>query len=434
MLCFCEMAKEIHVTIESMAFKGYGVARVNGKVVFLPYTVKGEEAWVEIIDEKRDYMIGRVKEIVSSSPWRVTPPCPYFGRCGGCQWQHINHAIQGELKREILEETLKRLAGLHEIPPITLFPSPQPYGYRVRVQLKGQQGRIGYYQEKSHRMIQIDRCPIAHPLINQIIPLLYETPSIFSHMEEIEINVSPEEGRGILFLHPLTSPPRGERVLSDFLQKHTILKGIAVARKGKTNHFGQPELDFTVSFDRNGQTKNLKLRTSPESFFQIHVDQNLRLIRTVIEFGDVKEGENVLDLYAGIGNFTLPLASVARDVTGIEENRTAVKDANHNALANGLERCRFIHGKVEDVLKSSQIEKPDLILLDPPRTGCKSVINPIVDLKPKRIVYVSCEPTTFSRDLRLFSDRGYTLQRLALLDLFPQSYHMEVVALLLSGC
>ena len=128
------------------------------------------------------------------------------------------------------------------------------------------------------------------------------------------------------------------------------------------------------------------------------------------------------------------LALVARDVTGIEENRTAVKDAKHNALVNGLERCRFIHGKVEDVLKSSQIEKPDLILLDLPRTGCKSVINPIVDLKPKRIVYVSCEPTTFSRDLRLFSDRGYRLERLTLVDLFPQTYHMEVVALLRSGC
>jgi len=428
------MERDVHTTIESMAFKGYGVARVNGKVVFVPYALKGEEARVEIVDEKKDYCFGRLNQIISPSPSRVTPPCPYFGHCGGCQWQHIDHATQVGFKKEILEETMKRLGRLHTIPPIALIPSPYAYGYRVRVQLKGQQGRIGYYQERSHRIIPIDHCPIAHPLINQIIPWLHGSLPFFSHMEEIEINVSPEEGRGILILHPVSSPPEMERGITDFLQNHPLLKGIAVAQKGKPSLFGRPDLDVTVSFQKNGQTENVKLRSSPESFFQIHLEQNQRLIQTVIELGAVKQGEKVLDLYAGIGNFTLPLASYTQDVTGVEENRTAVKDARNNALANGIEGCRFIHGKVEDVLKSAHMGKPDVILLDPPRTGCKSVIQQIADLKSERIVYVSCEPTTFSRDLRLFSDRGYRLERLTLVDLFPQTYHMEVVGLLLSGC
>ena len=150
----------------------------------------------------------------------------------------------------------------------------------------------------------------------------------------------------------------------------------------------------------------------------------------MIEFGEVKGDERVLDLYSGIGNLSLPLAFDALEVIGIEENRTAVKDAEANALLNGIERCRFIQGKVEEVLKGLKIERPDLIVLDPPRTGCKTAIHEIAALKPDRIVYVSCEPTTFSRDLRLFMERGYALSKLALVDLFPQSYHMEIVALL----
>lgn len=429
------MAREIHVTIESMAFKGYGVTRINGKVVFIPYALKGEEALVEIVEEKKDYSIARLNRIISPSQWRVSPPCPYFGRCGGCQWQHIEYDHQGEVKKEILVETLKRLGGLREIPPVHLVPSPQAYGYRVRAQLKVQDGRVGYYQEKSHRIVQIDHCPIAHPLVNQIIPMICqgEMFPLLSHIGEFEINVSPEDGQGVFILHPFSSLRGMERIFRGFLQRHKILKGIAVKRKEDLSLFGQTDLHFTLSFNWNGQITSLRLRTSPGCFFQINLSQNQQLIQTVIQFGDVKPGERVLDLYAGVGNFTLPLALNADEVVGIEENATAVEDAHRNALENGIERCRFIHGRVEDVLRRSPIERFDLVVLDPPRTGCKRVVPQIVDVGPKRIVYVSCDPATFSRDLRLLVERGYTLQRLALVDLFPQTYHMEVVGLLLAG-
>jgi 23S rRNA (uracil1939-C5)-methyltransferase len=428
------MERDILVTIKSMAFQGNGVARVNGKVVFVPQAVKGETARIEIVNEKKDYCIGTLNQIPVPSPFRVTPPCPYFSLCGGCQWQHIDHEAQAGFKKEILEETLKRLGGLQEVPPVTVFPSPLAYGYRVRVQLKGQQGRMGYYEKRSHRIIPIDRCLIAHPLINQIIPWFQDSLPLFSHIKEIEVNVSPEEGRGILILHPFPPAPGMEREITDFLHHHSLLKGVAVARKGKLDLFGEADLTFTVSFQKNGRTKNLKLRTSPQSFFQIHPEQNQKLIQTVIELGALKQGERLLDLYAGIGNLTLPMASITREVTGIEEDRIAVMDARNNARANGIEGCRFIRGKVEDVLKNTPLEKPDVILLDPPRSGCKEVVAHIVALEPKRIIYVSCDPATFSRDLRLFAKSGYTLRRLTLIDLFPQTYHMEVVGLLLAAC
>jgi 23S rRNA (uracil1939-C5)-methyltransferase len=194
--------------------------------------------------------------------------------------------------------------------------------------------------------------------------------------------------------------------------------------------FGDPSLNFTISLNRWGEKSVLRLRSSPESFFQVNLEQNQTLVRTVLEFSEVNEDERVLDLYAGMGNFTLPLAIASKEVWGIEENPAAVEDARFNTERNGIKNCNFIQGRVEDILKHWKRERPDLIILDPPRMGCKAVLDQVVRLKPDKIVYISCEPTTFARDLRLFSERGFHLQRLNLVDMFPQTYHMEVVGLL----
>jgi 23S rRNA (uracil-5-)-methyltransferase RumA len=247
-------------------------------------------------------------------------------------------------------------------------------------------------------------------------------------MEEIEINVSPEEGKGVFILHPLSIHQGTKHFLKEFLQTHPVLKGIAVVRKKGLTLFGNPDLNFTISLNHWGEKSVLKLRTSPESFSQVNLQQNQTLIRTVLEFSEVNE--RVLDLYAGAGNLTLPLAIASKEVWGIEENRLAVEDARFNAERNGIKNCNFIAGRVEDILRNWRREKPDLVILDPPRMGCKTVLDQIVRLKPKKIVYVSCEPTTFARDLHLFSKKGFHLQRLHLVDMFPQTYHMELVGLL----
>jgi len=413
-----------------MAFKGHGVARVNGKVFFIPYSVIGDKAWIKMVEKKKNYSIGKLSQLIDPSPWRINPPCPFFGQCGGCQWLHINDSIQINLKEEILKEILKRIGGLKEIPPITVTPSLQTYGYRARIQLKVKGERMGYFQERSHRVVDIDHCPIAHPLVNQIISSLRKAPSSFFRMEEIEINVSPEQGKGVLILHPLSLHSGMKHFIKEFLQTHPILKGIAVTGKKGLTLFGEPYLTFTISSNQRGEKSVLRLRTSPESFFQVNLEQNQALIRTVLEFSDVNEGERILDLYAGVGNFTLPLAIASKEVWGVEESRAAVEDARSNAERNGIKNCNFMHGGVEDILKHWDGGRPDLIILDPPRTGCKTVLDQVVRLEPKKIVYVSCEPTTFARDLRLFSERGFHLQRLSLVDMFPQTYHMEVVGLL----
>jgi 23S rRNA (uracil1939-C5)-methyltransferase len=422
--------RKLRVLIESVAYKGYGVARFDGKVVFVPYTLTGDEAWIEIMEEKKRYSTARLVQVLKPSPGRVTPPCPYFGTCGGCQWQHIDYSIQVEQKKEILGETLKRLGGMKEIPSISVVPSPKPYDYRIRVQLKVKGKAMGYYQERSHRIVDIERCHISHPLVNQIIQNLRDQLDALSRMKEVEINVSPQEGRSVLLFQPHSYDQGAEPFTKELLRSQPMLKGIAITQKDGHHLIGDPILNFTLSLSHEREKRELNLRISLGSFSQVNPEQNQRLVQTVLHFSEVDQEDRVFDLYAGVGNLTLWLAMEGREVLGIEENRMAFQDAQFNAERNGIKNCHFIHGKVEDVFLDGKREPPDLIVLDPPRTGCKTILDQIVRLKPKKIIYVSCEPTTFARDLRLFSERGYSLQRLSLIDMFPQTYHMEVVGLL----
>jgi 23S rRNA (uracil1939-C5)-methyltransferase len=417
------------VLIEAVAFRGYGVGRINGKVVFVPYAVTGDRAWVEITEEKKKYSMGRSIQMVDPSPWRVYPPCPYFGTCGGCQWQHIDYRFHGELKKTILRETLERIGKRRELPSMDVTLSPKSYGYRVRVQLKVRGQTLGYYRERSHEIVDIDHCPISDPLVNRMIQQLRGELDAFPQMEAIEVNVSPDEEKAVLILHPLAWNRDSEDFARKFLQKHPILKGIAIVAQNRLKQLGDLSLNFTVSLHRSGEKRRLGLRASALSFFQVNPGQNRRLIETVLKFSEMTKNEILLDLYAGIGNFTLPLAPEASKGIGVEENKTAIEDARYNAEKNGIRNCDFVQGKAEEVLKNLS-ETPDHIILDPPRTGCKTILDQVVGLKPKRIIYVSCEPTTFSRDIRLFAENGYFLQKLALIDMFPQTYHMEVVGLL----
>jgi 23S rRNA (uracil1939-C5)-methyltransferase len=426
------MRKSVEVFVESMAFKGYGVARVEGKVLFIPFSAPSDKVMVEIVDEKKDYSIGEITHLITPSPWRADPQCPYFYRCGGCQWQHIDAIKQAELKGEILKDVLKRLGKLNQIPPIALSPFSHPYGYRVRVQLKIEGKTLGFFRERSHRIVDIDHCPISHPLINRIIPSLRKEMPSLTKAEAVEINISPEEEKAVLIFHSRLSQPELRHFAEKLLKNRPDIKGIALEERGSFISIGDPYLVFTVPTNRNGKRKDLSIRTSPGSFFQVNPEQNQRLIETVLKFAAVKEGETGLDLYAGIGNLTLPLSLGVKEITGIEENKKTVEDARFNAGGNNIKNCLFLQGRAEEALEQWNKKNPDFIVLDPPRAGCRDVLDQLIRLRPERIVYVSCDPATFSRDLRLFSEKGYGLTEIALIDMFPQTYHMETVGLLKS--
>ncbi|MGQ9508412.1 MAG: 23S rRNA (uracil(1939)-C(5))-methyltransferase RlmD [Thermodesulfobacteriota bacterium] len=419
----------MRVRIESVAYKGYGVGRFQGKVLFVPYTVTGDDVLVSLIEERKNYSIAKLEKVFFYSPWRRTPPCPYFGRCGGCQWQHIDPSIQGELKREILKELLKRVGGLKEIPSLSIIPSPFPYGYRVRIQLKLNGKRMGFFEERSNRLIEIEECLIAHPLINTILKEVKKGSFPLSELRKIEINVSPDEEKGILILHPNPSKSIKYLPIQELLRSSSILKGIVLVSKRERKSFGDPILHLIMKVFSRGIEKVFHLRASPESFYQVNLTQNLKLIETVLEFAQLGGEERVLDLYSGIGNLTLPLATESKQVIGIEGNRKAIEDSLFNAKKNQIENCHFLQGKVEERIKEVH-GGVDLIVLDPPRRGARAILDEIDRLHPKRILYISCEPPTFVRDIRILSQKGYSLREVRLVDMFPQSYHMEVVGLL----
>ncbi|MGB9627776.1 MAG: 23S rRNA (uracil(1939)-C(5))-methyltransferase RlmD [Thermodesulfobacteriota bacterium] len=423
--------RKFEVHIESMAFKGYGVARLHGKVVFIPYTVTGDRGWIEMTEEKKHYSMGRLIQILAPSSWRVNPRCPWFGICGGCHWQHIDYLIQCNFKREILEDLLKRGGRLKEIPSLSVVPSPHPYGYRVRIQLKARGKRLGYFQEKSHRVVDIQTCSIAHPLINQMLSMVRKRLLPFIQTGGVEINVSPDENKGILFFPSLVFDQQMERLLEEILKNHPMVKGIVIGQKERLNLLGDPTLTFTIPLNLEKEEKTLCLQVSPGSFSQVNLMQNQRLIQTLLQWAEMDKVERALDLYCGIGNLTLPLAARgAKQVWGIEENQKAILDARFNAERNGIKNCEFIQGRVEEVLKDWKKGNPDVVVLDPPRRGCIDILEQMIRLKPRKIIYVSCEPTTFARDLRRLSESGYSLQGLKLIDMFPQTYHMELIGLL----
>jgi 23S rRNA (uracil1939-C5)-methyltransferase len=428
------MGEIVELTIASMAYKGYGVARDGGRVVFIPFTLPGERVRVEITEVKKDYAFGSCRGLIEPSASRISPPCPYFGVCGGCQWQHIDAPLQAELKRGILVETLGRLGRLTALPPVSVIPAPSPYGYRIRVRLKVENGRIGYHRERSNTHVEIDRCLIAHPLINQILAGLREADLLSGFSGEAAITVSPGEGKAVLLLHSSVMELRDPSPARSLLRQLPDLKGIVIASEGRPVTFGDPLLHFTLGPDGAGDEAPLRFRVSPESFIQVNPEQNRALVRTVLDFSAVREGEKVFDLYAGIGNFSLPLAARGGEILGIEENGGAVREARWNAEVNGLGRCRFVRGKVEHVLQKEGADAAGLVILDPPRAGSREALETIARLRPARMVYVSCDPATLARDLRFFTERACRIERLALLDLFPQTYHMETVALLRGPC
>lgn len=426
------MGKEVIAKIESMAFKGYGITHINGKVLFVPLSVTKDEGLIEIVEEKKTFSIGILKELINPSPLRASPPCNLFGKCGGCQWQHIDYSIQPEMKKEILIDCLRRLGSFQVVPLVSIIKSSNPYGYRTRIQLKIKGNKIGFFEMKSHNIVEIDRCLICHPLINQILNIIKKNLMIFLGANEIEINISPFELKGILIIkNPNLNSTLNERIIK-FLKDNPIFKGLVIEKKDGSILFDDPYLHYKLLFPKNFNKKEIYFRISPGSFYQINLTENQKLVEAVIEFSDLDDRQKVIDLYCGIGNFTLPLSNLAKEVIGIEINKISFEDACFNAKNNGLTNCKFINDDVGNVLKTDFLRGANLLILDPPRTGCKRIINEIIRIRPKKIIYVSCEPTTLSRDLKSFTEKGYKLERLSLIDMFPQTYHMEVVALLKS--
>jgi len=418
------------VKIDSLSFGGCGVGRVSGKVVFVPYSAPGDEIRTKIIKEEKGFMEGSIVELISPSPIRKEPPCPYHSICGGCHWLHIPYSEQVKAKEEIFKDTLKRIGKVDPSIVEPIQPSPMELNYRSRVQLKVWENKIGFYKRESHELVDISECPLAHPLINRILKGLREIwPPIPYPIARVDINVSPSDEKGIVSIY------LKDRSTFDFARFFKMLNQAIPEVTGLIIHYNRDEkvCGSPYLFSKEG---GFRFRASEGSFSQVNYHQNLNMKDYILSLVDLRGSEGVLELYSGGGNFTIPLARQAGNIVGIEVSEASISDAIENTRLNDIKNAVFIKATAEKGMEkvlSSGLgvgggKTIDLVLVDPPRDGCsKKVIEGIVSLKPGKVIYVSCNPSTLARDLSRFRELGYKTWSSRPFDMFPQTYHIESV-------
>lgn len=378
-------------TIEDIATMGEGLARKDGEPVFVPYTIPGEVVEAEINRGGRRYAEADLVAVLKASPHRVEPPCPYYGECTGCQWQHIDYAHQLELKRRIVVDHLRRIGGFEKPPVAPTAGCADPWHYRNHARFTVRDGRLGFMNKTSRRFVAIDRCLIMDEGVNAILTSLQGKGAETSQLS-IRYGV---DTKSFLVQPALKSPE------------------IGVAS-------GQQHYDEELLGRR--------FQVSSPSFFQVNTHQAARLVEIVWARLNLSGTETIVDAYAGVGTFAALLASHARRIIAIEESSAAVKDARVNVA--GLANVEIVLGKTEEVLAGLS-PTPDAVILDPSRTGCHpDALRALIENRPPRLVYVSCDPGSLARDLRVLCEDTYELLEAQPVDMFPHTHHIEVVATL----
>lgn len=462
----------VTITIEDIGNDGEGIGKYEGYTLFVKGALPGDVAKVKVLKAKKTYGYAKVEELVSSSPDRVTPNCPVAGRCGGCQLQHLSYERQLSFKADKVKNCLLRIGGIVEerLQAITepIIGMEEPYYYRNKAQYPvgvNKEGKpvMGFYAGHSHNIIDCTDCAIQEPVNAFILPV------IKSFMEEKNISAYNEEtGKGLL-RHVLTRVgfktkevmvcliingrkfPGAEELATrigtvvagfkntsaDTAETYTLKSFCLNVNTDKTNVIlGREILPVYGDTYITDYIGNVKYRISPLSFYQVNPKQTVKLYEKALEYANLSGNEVVWDLYCGIGTISLFLAQKAKQVYGVEIIPQAIEDAKVNSKLNNLNNAEFFVGAAEDVMPEKYKEskgtmKADVICVDPPRKGCEeSLLDTVVAMEPKRIVYVSCDPATLARDVKYLEEKNYILEKVCPVDQFGHTGHAETVCLL----
>ena len=391
-------ADSCEVTIERVLPGGRGIAHAEGLTVMVALAAPGDRLRVRFERVKGSVAFASIVEILEPSPQRVEPPCPYFGRCGGCDFQQLNYRAQLEAKVEIIRDCLRRLAGIESVPDFEISPAPNEWHYRARAQWQYDSvaKRLGYFEANSHRVCDVVECAVL-------------TPELQSQLERLRREMSDDE---------LPEDARYFRVIAGD-EEVSVAAGVRSPMISE-GHDGDWNRDITRTL--NGAT----YRLNAESFFQTNIDLVPQLIDAAL--GDA-QGDTAIELYSGVGLFTVPLARRFERVIAIEDDADATEFARENLLNAGLQNTEVVNADVRELDENADaLQAVDFLLLDPPRTGAESrVISGIIKVQPRRVSYVSCDPATLARDLKKLIAGGYAIQSIRAFDMFPQTHHVETV-------
>jgi len=437
----------VQFTIEKLIYGGDGLARIpatgderRGKTVFVPYVLPGEVVEATVVEERKGYTRASLVEVLTPSTARVKPPCPHFGVCGGCHYQHSDYTAQLEDKRQILQETILRGSKL-ALPFIEVH-SGEPYGFRNRTRMKivvEPEYALGYYRHGSHDLEPVRNCPISSPLINKAIAMMWEMgaeAAVYPSLREVQFFTNHEDTQMLveLFIHHATTPVLLQNFAKAIRERMPEIVGVAVFASGATDgdledgnieasrrlsRAGVPYIEGSPSLIYN--VGKFGYRVSAGSFFQTNRFMASKLVELVTRN---RSGRAALDLFAGVGLFTLPMSRNFERITSIEIAQNSFDDLAANAA---VPHIQAVHSTTEDYLNAAK-GRWDFAIVDPPRAGLgERVTKALTKLSIPRIAYVSCDPATLSRDLVTLLEAGYKVEEAHLVDLFPQTYHMETV-------
>lgn len=454
--------ERFELVTQKMVYGGAALGHHAGHPVLVPYALPGERVRAETTRVAKGMIHARLLQVLEPSPERVAPPCPCFGRCGGCHYQQLDAARQLEVKRDILRETLRRVGHIDWQEEIVAH-AAEPWGYRNQVRLKVGRGdaasagttsdagtHIGFFAADSHALVPIDHCPISSARLNAVIQELASAQWLakLCGWSEVELRADDADDHVSLTFHGATAPgssdPAIERLALECLNDLPGVAGVAFdtttgppapkshRTRGRDQFlraqqhvsamrvFGNATLTYRVGeFD---------YRLSPGAFFQASRRLLPQFVSTVT--ADLAAGSPglAIDLYAGVGLFTLPLTRLFREVVGVEASREAAADLAANLRAHGGANARAVHSTAADFLRRYAQAAPDLVVLDPPRAGAEGeTLRRLAAIRPAQLRYVSCHPPTLARDLAALIQRGYAIERVELFDLFPQTFHIESV-------
>ncbi len=443
-----ELAKnqEHTVTIEGYGGGGMGVARIDGRVVFVHGALRGEKCRVLILKTLRSVAFAKVLEVVEPSCARVAPDCPYFPRCGGCTYRHMSYEEELRLKRQRVQDNLARIGG-SAVAVEEILGAADTLRYRNKAQYPvSKDGKVGFYRARTHEVIECEQCLLVKAEADAAAEALRE------YMRRCRVAGYDEKtGRGLVRHLYVRSNAAGESLVCVLVNGNRLpqeealvallrdacpkCRGIVLGTNTKKGNvilgdryrtlWGEDRLEDTLCGKR--------FRLSVPSFYQVNRAQAERLYAKAIEFANLTGQETVLDLYCGAGTITLALSNHAKRVLGADIVPEAIDDARENAVRNGVKNAEFFCGDASDVAKKLAQEhlRPDVITVDPPRKGlAPDVVESIAAMQPERVVYVSCDSATMARDVKRFADLGYTAARAAAVDMFPRADHIETVCLL----
>ena len=404
-----------------MTFGPYGVGRLEGKSVMVPRSVPGDSLEVAVESERGGYSIARIQSIVTPGPSRRTPPCPFLPRCGGCDWQQIEYPKQVRWKAQVVANEFKHSLGVELDTSSLVEPSEVEFGYRSRVRLKvGRGGTIGFHEMGSNQLVEIDRCLVADC---DLAPAALLARSLSRDLLEIEL-VRKSETAQVLVGY-LKKPPAAQQVerMSRVLQSEQSIVGIVLRAGQSRSVVGDAEVEVEIE-------DGVSLRNDADLFSQVNRPQNRKLVAAAMEIAAPTGQAAMLDLFCGTGNFSIPAARRGARVTGVDSESAAIAAANRNAQRMGLGDAQFVAMEARELAAflHRARSRPEVVLLDPPRTGAAELMEPIVRLHPARVVYVSCDVATLVRDLRVLRAANYSIERVRAFDFFPNTHHIEIVA------